>query len=226
MVLLELEKAGIEKQQIEFLMALGTHRPMTTDEMADKLGRDIVENYAVHNHDWENESCLEYMGDTAQGVPVWMNKLVTHADLVIGLGAIMPIDVAGFTGGGKILVRESAVKLPSIRCHWTRIDVPCSQVLGLRDNPIRASIDSLARKAGLDFIVNVILDAENQIVGAVAGDMEDAHRAGCEIARKVLGIHFPKEYDIVIADSFPFDIEFWQANKALDNAGHVVKKVV
>ena len=117
-----------------------------------------------------------------------------------------------------------AAKITCDEMHWTRIDVPSKHILGKSENPVRASIDSLARKAGLDFIVNVILNAENKIIGAVAGDMVKAHRAGCEIALKVYGVKIPHEFDIVIADSFPFDIEFWQANKALDTTGEIVKK--
>ncbi len=224
LILAELQKAGVQDQQIRFLMALGTHRHMTRAEMESKLGPEIVRKYQVFNHDWENPDCLEYVGDTDQGVPVWINKLVTQSDLVIGLGSIMPIDICGFTGGGKILVPGVSGPITVNEMHWNRVDVPSEQVLGKTENPIRASIDSLARKAGLDFIVNVILNAETEIVGCVAGDMAAAHRQGCEIAKTVYGVPIPHEYDIVIADSYPFDIEFWQANKALDNAGEVVKK--
>ncbi len=224
LILEELQKAGIQNHQIRFLMALGTHRHMTQAEMENKLGADIVRKYQVFNHDWDNPDCLEYVGDTGQGVPVWINKLVTQSDLVIGLGSIMPIDICGFTGGGKILVPGVSGPITVNEMHWNRVEVPAAEVLGQTENPIRSSIDSLARKAGLDFIVNVILNPEDQIVGCVAGDMVAAHRQGCEIAKKVYGVPIPHEYDIVIADSFPFDIEFWQANKALDNAGEVVKK--
>ena len=101
-VLDELSQAGVMDESIEFLFGLGTHRPMTPAEMVCKLGPDIVERFAVHNHQWDDERALDYAGDTDQGVPVWINKKVTQADLVIGLGAIMPIEVSGFTVGGKI----------------------------------------------------------------------------------------------------------------------------
>lgn len=224
LILNELAQAGVKNEQIEFIMALGTHRPMTKKEIAAKFGNDIVKKYKVHNHDWKNQDYLEYVGDTKQGVPVWINKLVSSADLVVGIGSIMPIEICGFTGGGKILIPGVCGQTTCDEMHWTRIDVSSKHVLGKADNPVRASIDSLARKAGLDFIVNVILNAENKIIGAAAGDMIKAHRAGCKIARKVFGVKIPHEFDIVIADSFPFDIEFWQANKALDTAGEVVKK--
>ncbi|MBN2209763.1 MAG: nickel-dependent lactate racemase, partial [Sedimentisphaerales bacterium] len=224
LVLDELRQAGISDNHIEFMMALGTHRPMNREEIAQKLGDRVASRYRVHNHQWDNPDCLDYIGETDQGVPVWINTMVRQADLVIGLGSIMPIEVCGFTGGGKILVPGVSGQVTVDQMHWTRIDVPSQYILGRVENPIRASIDALARKAGLDFIVNVILDAQNRIIGAVAGDMIAAHRCGCEIARKVYGVPLDREYDIVIADSFPFDNEFWQANKALSTTGEFVKK--
>jgi len=223
-ILDELYKAGLKNENIEFLIALGTHRAMTRQELARKLGPEIVGKFKVHNHQWNNPRVLEFMGNTEQGVPVWINKKVKEADLVIGVGIIMPIDVCGFTGGGKILVPGVCGEATNSEMHWIRVDVPGHDILGKPDNPIRTLIDELARKAGLDFIVNVIINAEQQIVKAVAGDMVGAHRAGCEIAIHVCGVEFEKEYDIVIADGYPFDIEFWQVNKALDTAGIVVKK--
>lgn len=216
--------AGVKKQNIEFMMALGTHRAMTKEEMIKKLGPDIVENFKVHNHQWDNPDALDYMGDTDQGVPVWVNKKVKEADLVIGLGAIMPIEVCGFTGGGKILVPGVCGEITNSEMHWTRVNVSHHDIIGKADNPIRASIDELARKAGLDYIVNVIVNEKQEIVRAVAGDMHKAHRAGCQMALDIYGVKFSKEYDIVIADGYPFDIEFWQVNKALDTAGNIVKK--
>ena len=224
LIIQELTAAGVEREQISFIIALGTHRFMSRGEIITKLGKKIVNKFPVYNHDWKDIDNLEYLGDTAQGAPVWINKKIRDADLVIGIGAIMPIDVCGFTGGGKIIVPGLSGEKTVDEMHWTRIDVPSKSVIGIRDNPVRVSIDNLARKAGLDFIVNVITDATNRIVGAVAGDMVEAHRKGCGIAAAVFGVKIEKEYDIVIADSYPFDIEFWQANKALDTAGEVVKK--
>jgi len=224
LVLDELTAAGVKDSQIEFIMALGTHRYMTEDEIAQKLGSDVAKKFKVHNHDWKNPECLKYIGDTDQAVPVWINKLVSESDLVIGLGSIIPIDICGFTGGGKILVPGVSGQITVDQMHWTRIDVPSHHILGKADNPIRTSIDSLARKAGLDFILNVILNADGKIAGAVAGDMVAAHRTGCRIAKKIFAVNIPRKFDIVIADSHPFDSEFWQANKALDTAGEVVRK--
>ncbi|TVQ20939.1 MAG: nickel-dependent lactate racemase [Spirochaetaceae bacterium] len=222
-VLSELQAAGVHAHQITFMAALGTHRPMTRDEMAEKLGRSVVDRYACLNHEWDNPEALVYVGDTDQGVPVWINRKVIDSDLVIGIGSIMPIDICGYTGGGKIIVPGLAGPETVNRMHWARVFLRRDEVVGRPDNPVRTSIDALARKAGLGFIVNVVLDADGRVVAAVAGDMTAAHREGCRIAAGRFAVDYDREYDVVVADSHPFDIEFWQANKALDTAGHFVR---
>jgi nickel-dependent lactate racemase len=222
-VLDELAAAGVRDREVRVIMALGTHRPMTRPEIEAKLGPEAAGRFEVLNHDWSDPASLEYLGDTEQGDPVWINRVVRQSDLVIGLGAVMPIEICGFTGGGKILVPGLSGEATVDSMHWTRIGVPSGRILGRPDNPIRASIDALARKAGLDFILNVVLNGGNQVVAAAAGDMVQAHRAACTAAREVYGVPVGREYDIVIADSHPFDIEFWQANKALDTAGQFVR---
>ena len=222
-VLRELHGAAITDDSITFIAALGTHRAMNDDEMRAKLGNGVVDRYRILNHAWDDPAELEYLGDTAQGAPVWVNKIVRQSDLVIGVGAIMPLEVSGFSGGGKIIVPGLSGAITVDEMHWRRIDVPSSEVLGRCANPVRDSINQLARKAGLDFIVNVVLDPENNIADAVAGDMVGAHEEGCRRAIERFEVTIDRRYDIVIADSFPFDVEFWQANKALDTAGCFVK---
>lgn len=222
-VLKELSDAGILDHQIEFMMALGTHRPMTEQEMRDKVGSDVVDRFAVYNHQWDHSEALQYMGKTDQGVDVWINNKVAEADWVIGIGRIMPIEICGFTGGGKILIPGCCGEITNSEMHWTRVDVDRNEIIGKRDNPIRHSIDELARQAGLDFIINVVMDTEKNIFNCVAGDLTEAHREGCRYAKEYHEVHLPQLADIVIVDGYPFDIEFWQVNKALDTAGMAVR---
>ncbi len=224
LILRELDRAGIEAGRIEFLTALGTHRPMTAPEIAGKLGPEVAGRYRVHTHDWKNPETLEYLGETAQGVPIRVNRKLRESAVVVGVGSIMPIDVCGFSGGGKLLVPGLSGEDTVDQMHWARVNLPAGQVIGRADNPIRDSIDFMARKAGLAFIVNVVLDAGGNIAGAFAGDMVAAHRTGCATAARVYGVRFTREFDIVVADSHPFDIDFWQANKALDTAGEFVAR--
>jgi len=202
-VLDALHAAGVDDDCVEFMLALGSHRFMTDDEIAKKLGADMASHYKAHNHDWKDPDACAFMGKTAEGVEVWVNKKVTEADLVIGIGRIMPIDICGFTGGGKILIPGVCGRITNCDMHWKRVMLPDEEVTGRRDNPIRKSIDTMARKAGLDFIVNAIMDGQGRVVDLVAGDMVEAHRLGCEKALKAHEVHIPDVADIVVVDGYP-----------------------
>ena len=80
-ILEELHSAGIEDGMITFMAALGTHRPMTKEELKLKLGKPVVDRFRVLNHAWDDQSQLEYLGDTGQDVPVWINRIVRESDL-------------------------------------------------------------------------------------------------------------------------------------------------
>jgi nickel-dependent lactate racemase len=78
---------------------------------------------------------------------------------------------------------------------------------------------------GVDFILNVIVDGEHRIRGAVAGDVIQAHRHGCELVAARGIVEIPHRADIVVAGTggFPKDINFYQAHKALEGAKYFVR---
>ncbi len=222
-VLHEIRRAGIPNDAVEIIMALGSHRAMSLDEMRTKLGPGIVDSFRVTNHEWTNPDNLYFAGRVPPGIDVWVNKKMKEFDFILGLGQIMPMDVCGFTGGCNIIVPGLCGPRTSADFHWVRVGIPAEDVVGLRDNPIREAIDNSAMAAGLDAIFNVVLDGEGRISHAVFGHPIEAHRAAVPEATRSHSMSLPRRADIVIADGFPFDIEFWQVNKALDNAAIAVR---
>ncbi len=222
-VLEEIISAGIEDGSVEIIMALGSHRPMSDREIREKLGSGIVDRFRVTNHEWTNPDNLYFAGRVAPGIEVWVNKKMREFDFIIGLGQIMPMDVCGFTGGCNIIIPGLCGPKTSADFHWVRVGIPAEEVIGRRENAIREAIDNSAMAAGLDAILNVILDGEGRISGAVYGHPVEAHRKGVPLALDAHTVLLPEKADIVVADGFPFDIEFWQVNKALDNAALAVR---
>jgi nickel-dependent lactate racemase len=222
-VLHEIAGAGIPNDAVEIIMALGSHRAMTVDEMRAKLGSDIVDAFRVTNHEWTNPDNLYFAGRVPPGIDVWVNRRMQEFDFILGLGQIMPMDVCGFTGGCNIIVPGLCGPKTSADFHWVRVGIPAEQVIGHRDNPIREAIDNAAMAAGIDAIFNVVLDGEGRISQAVFGHPVEAHRRGVPGATESHSMTLPRKADIAVADGFPFDIEFWQVNKALDNAALAVR---
>jgi nickel-dependent lactate racemase len=196
---------------------------MSTAEMREKLGDAIVDRFTVSNHDWTNPDNLYFAGRVDPGIDVWVNKKMREYDFIVGLGQIMPMDVCGFTGGCNIIIPGLCGPKTSADFHWVRVGLAATEVVGRRENPIRTAIDNSAMAAGLNAILNVVLDGEGKICGAVYGHPIEAHRTGVSLALRAHTVRLRQKADIVVADGFPFDIEFWQVNKALDNAALAVR---
>lgn len=233
----KLKSAGIE--EIRILVALGTHRAMTKEEKLARFGADICSRFEIINHEYKNADALATLQrwdcnsrpgtghrpktDCLADAEFHVNKAVLEADLVIGLGQIAPHRIAGYSGGAKIVLPGIAGAEGIARTHWIGGKEDGEKMLGFAENPVRDEMNECASLAGLRFIVNAICDPEGKLIGIVAGDMIQAHLKGCELAREVFGVRVPEQADIVIADSFPKDIELWQAAKALYAADLMVK---
>jgi nickel-dependent lactate racemase len=219
----EIRSAGIPDGAVEIIMALGSHRPMSEGEIAAKLGEGIPGRFRVTNHEWADPGNLYFAGRVPPGIDVWVNRRMKEFDFIIGLGQIMPMDVCGFTGGCNIIIPGLCGPKTSADFHWVRVGIQAREVIGRRENPIREAIDNSAMAAGLNAILNVVLDGDGAICGAVYGHPVEAHRAGIPLALGAHTVTLPGRADVVVADGYPFDIEFWQVNKALDNAALAVR---
>ena len=210
-----LAAAGVERQDITILIAGGTHRPLTNDEIRAKVGASIQRDYCVVNHLWMDEAQLVRLETTSTGVPVEVNRLVTEADFCIGVGDIAPHPLAGWSGGGKIVEPGACGQATTTEVHGRTIFYPVLSYVGDENCPARREIERVARKAGLHFIVNTVLDGNHDIVEVFAGDPVAAHRAGVACARGIWTAPIPGFADIVVASSYPADLDFWQAQKTL-----------
>jgi len=222
----ELNRAGIDDGRIEILVAPGTHRIMTDAEVREKVGDEAYRRVRISQHDCNDlESMVDldpvHAGDIE--IPVQVNRKILEADLVIGLGNILPHCGAGFSGGAKILQPGVCGVATTSATHIAATLLP-EIPLGDIDSPVRVGMEKVARAAGLGFIVNVVRDPKGRVLTVVAGDFVAAHRIGVEVSRRAYAVHVPEPADIVIVSSFPADIDWWQAEKGLIAAYFAVKE--
>ncbi|MGI9862449.1 nickel-dependent lactate racemase [Moorella naiadis] len=210
----ELASGGVRRENIKILMALGTHRPMTPQELQGKLGADVVSGVEVINHDFRNPTALHDFGLTANGTPVKINRLVLEADIVIGIGSIVPHHIPGYSGGAKIVQPGICGEDTTAATHLLSVRTR-RNMLGIVENKVRDEMEAIADQAGVNYIFNTVLDPQGQVVKAFFGDIRQAFRTGVATSRQVYGIPAPGHTPIVLASSHPCDIEFWQAHKTL-----------
>jgi nickel-dependent lactate racemase len=220
----ELKKSGIGLGGIKILIALGTHRPMSQGEIAEKFGEEISRQYPIFNHSWEDPSQLIHLGQTGKGTPIIVNRLAQETGFMIGIGQIVPHRVTGFSGGGNIVQPGICGEETTGKTHWLSAQFRGREILGKIENPVKDEVERVALKAGLRWIINSIQDGTGRLIDAVAGDPILAYRKGGGRSLQVYQAALPQDADIVVADSHPYDSELWLASKGIYAAELAVKQ--
>lgn len=217
-----LNAQGISDGQIRLLVAAGFHREMTPQELEKKYGAETLKRVPVHHHDALDYEKMTNLGELPGGHPVWVNSLAVGADLTIGVGLVEIHPWAGFAGGAKIVSPGVAGKKT---INWTHaLPVrPGVEIGKVKGNPFWESCLEVARAAGLNFVINAVLDPQEEVIGIFAGPADQAQLEGIELFKRVNGVRFPERADIVLTSSNP-KYQYWgQAIIAGYNAARVVK---
>jgi nickel-dependent lactate racemase len=219
-VIAELDAAGVPRDGITLVTTLGTHRAMTRDDVAQKAGTEWADTLHWENHDYADAARNVYLGTTSRGTPVYVNSTVAGSDVVVSLGVIEPHVIAGFGGGYKNLIPGAAGAQTIAATHTLNLTPGTFNMTGRapEENPMRLDLEeggTLLRKPF--YIVNTVLDPSLRIVQVVAGHPIAAHRHGIKTAAGMYGVRISRPADIVIAGSYPMDIDLRQGLKALAN---------
>ena len=210
---------------VTLLVATGCHRSTTDAELRAKLGDELFSNERIVVHDCDDELNLVTLGTLPSGQTLRINRIAAEADLLLAEGFIEPHFFAGFSGGPKSVLPGIAARETVVGNHCAEfIDSPYARTGVLENNPIHRDMEWAAVKAGLKFIVNVILNPEKQIVAAFAGDPIQAHFAGCRTLKELCRVS-AEPADIVITTNggYPLDQNIYQSVKGMTAAEAAVK---
>lgn len=219
----QLYSAGVKKNNIKIITALGTHRAMTTEEIEQKFGAETATAVEILNHDFRNPTVLHDFGHTENGTPIQVNQLVLEADVVIGIGSIVPHHIPGYSGGAKIVQPGICGEDTTAETHLLSVRTR-RNMLGIVENKVREEMEAIADKVGVKYVFNTVLDTQGRVIKAFFGDIREAFRAGVEVSREVYGLPVARRTPIVLASSHPCDLEFWQAHKTLYPCDMLVEK--
>lgn len=219
-------KCGYAAQNLTVLVATGTHRPMTAEELEKTIDPWVYEQkIAIINHDCKDEDNFTYLGKTKKGSEVRINSLYMNADLKILTGLVESHFMAGVSGGRKSLCPGLISEKGTFLFHGAELmGSPLSRDLNLEGNPVHEESLEFAKMATVDFIVNVTLDHTFAITGVYSGDLEKAHQAAFEMVKTYAKIPIQEEADIVITHAGFVGINHYQSAKAAFAAIGALKK--
>jgi len=219
-VLADLDQVGLSRQDLTVVPALGLHRPMPAGEIAARIGFADLSGLNFDNPACDDLESLALLGTTRRGTPVWVNRTVAEADLVVSIGCIEPHIIASFGGGYKNIVPGVAGRRTIAHNHSLNCTPDTFNMVGqpIESNPMRLDLEEAAGMLKPPvFIVNSVLNNTLQIVKIVCGHPIGAHRAGAQVSAQLYGVCVPGAADIVITDSHPMDQDLRQGVKALAN---------
>lgn len=218
-----IEGAGVRREDIFIVMALGSHRYMTQEEIAAKLGPEVLARYRVMNSEFENPEMLVQVGSSELGTPIRVFKPAMEADVRIGIGNVVPHGCMGWSGGAKILypgITSADIVSEFHVMQGLRDEI----LLGMVESPIRLAVEAWTKNIGLHYIINTVLDEELRLYRAVAGHYIQAQRKAVSYAREVCGVRVRQQPDVVLASSYPIQLDFWQCSKAAYGPAMVIRE--
>ena len=212
-------RAGSPDADITILIATGCHRGTTVAELEAKFGREFVEKEKIVIHDCDSPG-MTHLGRLPSGGECLVNSIAADADLLVSEGFIEPHFFAGFSGGRKSVLPGVASRRTVLANHCAEFIADPRARAGITDgNPVHRDMLWAAKKAGLAFILNVVLNGKKEIIHAVAGDPGAAHAAGCAFLDSLCGAP-PLPADIVVTTNggYPLDQNIYQSVKGMTAA--------
>jgi nickel-dependent lactate racemase len=226
-ILDELLAAGVPKSNIIILNATGTHRPNLGQEIIELVGEKIASEYTFINHDCFDDAAHRRLADTSRGTEVYIDSRYLDAEVKILTGLIEPHFMAGYSGGRKAICPGIASIKSVSRIHSPHfMEMPNATNCVVDDNPLHLELTEIASSAGVDFIVNVVIDEDRVLCGVFSGDFEKAHHEGVRFAMQYDMVPAGEAADIAITSSagYPLDKTYYQTIKGMVGAMNVVKQ--
>ena len=220
----ELNAAGVPDKDMFIVFALGTHRDMTAEEMAEAVGPEVAKRVRMYNSNAKKDEFVSF-GTTSRGTPVWFNKRVVDADRIVCTGSVVHHFFSGFGGGRKAML-PGVAKHETIRKNHSMMFDPNAVIGRLEGNPIYHDQVEGTEMCRPDFLINVVLNEKCEFLGVFAGDYVKAHLDACEFVDSVYGTPVSEPADLVIATcgGYPKDINVYQLQKTMDNAWGAVRQ--
>lgn len=228
------EQLGRRVAQLDYLIALGTHPPMSQEAIDHLVGVTAAEraerypNVRIFNHDWHNPQMLQTIGVIsrseaaelsggllADDVPVTLNRLIFEYDLLLICGPVFPHEVAGFSGGAKYLFPGIAGPDIINFTHWLGALVTSMHTIGIKDTPVRRVISRAAEFVTRPLLCLAMALQGQDLHGLYIGSPTEAWSRAADLSAQLNIIHVDRPFRKVLSAPAEMYDDLWTAAKAM-----------
>ena len=224
----ELNRLGVPDGNMRVVFALGTHRTMTKEEVAQTLTEDIAKRLKSYMSVSTKTEDFRYFGMTSRNTSVWIHKALCDVDHVIMTGSVVQHYFSGY-GGGRKAILPGCAAMETIRMNHSHMLEKNARLGVTEGNPCyedqMEGVALFAKNRSL-FLINTVLNSDHETVKIFAGHYREAHLAACRFVDDVYGAKLKEPADLVIAScgGYPKDINVYQMQKTMDNAVCAVRE--
>ena len=213
----------LKPEQIIIVIGGGLHPPPDKTGIERIIPQELIPGCQVISHDAVNSPIVDY-GVTSRGTLVQINAAYAQADFKVIMGQIDAHQFVGYTGGAKGVVIGCASEKMIEHNHGLMFHKK-AQVGHYKDNPVRQDLNEAGAKIRIDLVINIVLNAEKQIITLLTGEPIAVLQEGLKTCAAVYGVEIAQKYDIVLAScgGYPKDICLYQAQKGLNLASQALK---
>lgn len=221
-------------ERLDFLVALGTHPPMSDEAINQRVGITSAERTTTYpkarffNHHWKDPDQLQIAGTLTadeigelsggrlqQRVDVTINKMVYDYDLLLIVGPTFPHEVVGFSGGNKYLFPGIAGQEIIDLFHWLGALITNPEIIGTKYTPVRRVVDRAAALLPVErMCISLVVDG-NDLAGLYIGTPEEAWEAAANLSDKLHIIYKDRSFHTVLSRAPEMYDDLWTGGKCM-----------
>ena len=219
---------------LDYVVALGTHQPMSEDGLRRLVGISAEERGSVYagiglfNHRWDLPDTLMTVGripaaeieELSNGllvrdVDVSINRMVFDYDHLIICGPVFPHEVVGFSGGNKYFFPGIGGPEVINFTHWLGALITSYEVIGSGYTPVRAVIDRAASFIDRPKLCFSPVVTGEGLAGLYVGGPEDAWEAASNLSAQLHVVYVDKPFRRVLSIMPEMYDDLWTAAKGM-----------
>lgn len=228
------DEIGRRVRKLDYLIALGTHRPLDDDEINQRVGisaedkNSIYASVGFYNHEWDNPACLRRIGVIQsdeirrisngllqEDVEVQINKIIYNYDQLVVIGPVFPHEVVGFSGGAKYFFPGISGADITNFFHWFGALLTNLAIIGKKYTPVRQVLDRAASFIRVPTLCFSLVIHENKLCGLYIGLLQESWSKAADLSAKVNIIYKDRQFTKVLSMPSEMYDDLWTAAKAM-----------
>ncbi|MBI4759080.1 MAG: DUF2088 domain-containing protein [Chloroflexi bacterium] len=225
---------GGQAASLDYLVALGTHQPLSEERLSQLVGITAQERrgqYAgvnIFNHRWDQPGVLQTIGTItaeethrlsgglmAEELPVSLNRMVFDYDQLVICGPTFPHEVVGFSGGNKYLFPGIAGPKTINPFHWLGALITSMKIIGVKDTPVRQVIDRAAAFVNVPVLCLSMVVRGEGLAGLFIGPPQEAYSKAADLSARLHIVYVERPFHRVLSMAPPMYDDLWTAAKAM-----------